>query len=206
MKARIISVKDPDAVRAALSVLRRGGVIAYPTETAYGLGADATKKSAVKKIYRVKRRPAAKLLSVIIGDVRTAKKFAVIDKKAQQIASAFMPGPLTIVCDIRPSALKRAMPRSELAWRIPSHWFALELVEKFGKPITATSANISGNKPIYKIGEIVKTFGKKVDLIVDGGNLQKKAVSTIFDVRNDAIIRKGPVSKQKILSKVRAKR
>jgi L-threonylcarbamoyladenylate synthase len=203
MSAKIISVKDPEAVKAALSVLRRGGVIAYPTETAYGLGADATKKAAVKRIYRIKRRPASKLLSVIIGDLRTAKKYAVVDKRTQQIVRAFMPGPLTLVCEIRPSPLKRAMPRTELAWRIPSHWFALELVEKYGKPITATSANISGNKPNYRIKEIEKIFGKKVDLIVDGGNLPKKAVSTIFDVKKNTIIRKGPVSKQKILSKAR---
>lgn len=201
--ARIVSVKDPSALKSALSTLRRGGIIAYPTETAYALGADATKRHAVKRIYAAKRRPASKLLSVIVGDLRTAKKYAEIDRRAAALSGAFMPGPLTLVCPARPGPLKKAMPRTELAWRIPSHWFALELAENFGKPVTATSANISGSRPLYKISDVIRTFRKKVDLIVDGGDLQRRPVSTIFDVRRAVVIRRGPVSKKRIMEKMR---
>lgn len=187
----IISVTDKNAVKYALQVLRQGGVIVYPTESSYGIGADFSNEKAVRRIFRIKGRIKGKKLSVIVGSIAAIKKYAIIRKDAAALARKFMPGPLTLVVN--------AKPKGTIAFRIPSHPFALSLAKRYKKPITATSANISDKPSLYKIKDVIRIFGGSVDLIIDAGDLPKNKPSTIYDLSKKKLLRKGPVSERKIL-------
>jgi L-threonylcarbamoyladenylate synthase len=184
MKTKLINVKDKQCMREAIRVLKKGGVVIYPTETSYGIGADFSSGKARKKVYSIKGRGKEKKLSVIVSNLAMISKIATIDEDAQALIRKFMPGPLTLVVKAK---------RGTIAFRIPSNKFALTLTERFGKPITATSANISGKPQIYEIIKIIQTFNGKVDLVVDAGDLKKKKPSTIYDVVNKKLLRRGPV-------------
>ncbi len=180
----------------AVRVLRKGGLLVYPTETAYGLGCDATSAKAVKKIYAVKGRGTNKPLSVIFGSMQIAKKYVSLDKPARLLMRKFMPGPLTLVT--RPKRKLAGSPKNEIAFRIPSSEFALALAKKLKKPVTATSANISGKKPVYTFKDAFAIFNNKIDAIVDAGNLPERRVSTIFSLGSMSILRKGAISEKEI--------
>lgn len=189
MKAEILKLNDKGAFRA-VQILSKGGIIVYPTETCYGLGADATNDEAVKKIIDLKKRDTGKKLSVAFSDIRMAKKYLVITKNAEKLIKEFMPGPLTLIVESK--------EQKRVGFRIPNNKFALKIIRKLGKPVTATSANISGEGEIYKIKDVIKIFDGKVDAIIDGGDLKKTKPSTIFCVVEDRILRKGPISEKKI--------
>lgn len=196
IKTAIFKASDSRAIGRAVAKLRKGGIIIYPTETAYGIGADPTNASAIRKVYRAKRRPKEKMLSVITGSPATIKRYVKLDHPTLKLVRKFMPGPLTLVSE--PKAGKNS-----IAWRIPSHWLALELAKRFGKPIISTSANISGQPPLYRFDDVCKAFIGKVDVIIGGGNLPRRTPSTIFDVRKMKVLRKGPISKSSILAALR---
>jgi L-threonylcarbamoyladenylate synthase len=147
----------------------------------------------VRKVYRVKRRAREKMLSIIVGSHTIAKNHIAMDNRTLRLVRKFMPGPLTLVSPARSG-------KHTIAWRIPGHWLALELAKRFGKPIVATSANISGGLPLYKFEDVKRVFDGKADIIINSGNLPKRTPSTIFDVQKMKILRKGPVSKKSILA------
>lgn len=178
-----------EAIEEAIKTLKRGGVIVYPTETSYGLGADYTNKRAIKKIFKIKKR-ADKKLSVIVSSLFVIKKYAIIDEDAEKLVREFMPGPLTLVVKKR--------EKGTIAFRISSNEIAFSIAKKFKKPIIATSANISGLGDNYEIKKIREIFEDKVDLIIDGGNLRKRKPSTIYDVENRKILREGPITEKMI--------
>ena len=186
----ILKVKEKNAVKYAISILKQGGLVIYPTESSYGIGADFNNNEAKKRIYAIKKRAKSKQLSVIAGSLAAMRRYAIIENDASLLAGKFMPGPLTLV-------VKRK-GRGTIAFRISSHPFALALAKLYGKPITATSANIAGKKAVYKIGDAIKKFGGKVDLIIDGGYLPRRNPSTVYDVEKKKILRKGPVSEKDI--------
>lgn len=191
----IVKASESKAVEYAARVLKQGGVIIYPTESSYGIGADAANMKAVRRIFRIKGRIKGKKLPVIVGSLAAIKKHALIDRNASVLIKKFMPGPLTII-------VKRK-GKGTIAFRIPSHPFALALARKFRKPITATSANVSGRAALYKIRDVINAFGGSVDLIIDAGNLPKRRTSTIYDVKKGKVIRKGPVKERNIVKALR---
>lgn len=196
MKTTVIKSKGENAVRAAVNALKKGGIVIYPTETSYGIGADATKSNAIRKIFRLKARENGKPISIIISSLAMAKKYAFIDALSRKLIKQFMPGPLTLIS--KKKNLPDILSKNTIAWRIPSHPFALALVKKSGRPITATSANLSGKRQLYRIKEVAKTFSGCVDLIIDAGNLPRRSPSTVFDTINQKILRKGPVKEKGI--------
>ncbi|MBI2075868.1 MAG: threonylcarbamoyl-AMP synthase [Candidatus Aenigmarchaeota archaeon] len=196
MKTVIIKAKYKNAISAAVRVLKKGGIIIYPTETSYGIGADAANSDAIKKIFRIKIREKGKQISIIVSSLSMAKEYAVIGILTKKLAQKFMPGPLTLIS--KKKNLPGILSKNTIAWRIPSHAFALALVKKFGKPITATSANKSGKPQMYKINNVIKSFPGSVDLIIDAGNLPRQRPSTIFDTINQKIVRKGPIKEKDI--------
>ena len=125
-----------------------------------------------------------------------AKEYAVIGKDAEALMKKFMPGPLTLV--VKKKSLPDELSEDTVALRISSHRFANSMVKNFGKPVTATSANISGKNPVYNIDEIKDVFMGKVSVIVDAGSLKKRKPSTIYDVANKAIIRQGKITRNQI--------
>jgi L-threonylcarbamoyladenylate synthase len=193
-KTIILKVNNMKAVPLAVSILRKGGLVIYPTETSYGIAADATSPAAIKKINLLKKR-AGKFMPIIVSDIKMAAKYIVLNNEIKKLMKRFMPGPLTLV------AKKKNMRTARLlgGFRIPLNEFALKLVKSFGKPITATSANISNEPPIYGIGWIKKTFLGKVDLVIDAGNLKKRLPSTVFDAERRVIIRKGKIKEKEIM-------
>ncbi|HLD49518.1 MAG TPA: L-threonylcarbamoyladenylate synthase [archaeon] len=165
-------------ITEAVSILKTGGIIVYPTETAYGLGCDATNKKAVRKIFVIKKRAKAKKLPVIVSSVAMAKKYAVIRKNQEKMLKKKY---TTIVFPAK---------KGTTALRISCNNIARSLTKKLGKPIVATSANISGSEPIYEISAIKRIFSGKVNAIIDAGNLKKKKVTRIINATTGRVLRK----------------
>jgi tRNA threonylcarbamoyl adenosine modification protein (Sua5/YciO/YrdC/YwlC family) len=193
----VVSVKSKDAVKKCMEVLEQGGTVIYPSETCYGVMADATNEKAVRKVYRIKERDKNKPLLMLVSDLEMAKKYAVLNPVAERLIERFMPGPLTIITDKTKNVLD-VVNKKEVSFRIPGDRFSQELVKKFGRPVVSTSANKSGRPPIYEIEKIKRLFSEEVDLIVDGGNLPRRPPTTVFDTRSLKILRHGKITARQI--------
>lgn len=200
MKTKVLTVNLREREKAARSIeqaakaISAGEVIVYPTETSYGLGADATNPQAVARVYELKGRPEGKPLPIIVSDLGMAKEYAEINPVAEELARAFMPGPLTLIVDKKPS-LPDALSKQGVAFRIPSNHFARAITSESGKPVTSTSANESDKPPIYRESEVRQAFDGKVPLILTSGDLTETLSSTIIDTRcyPPKLVREGPV-------------
>lgn len=190
-----------------VTVLKLGGVVVYPTDTLYGLGANALEVGPVGRVFKIKARAKDKPLPVIVKNLNWAKELAYIYKKEEKILKAVWPGAITVILrkkNIVPDLVTAG--KTEVALRIPNHPFVNKLLGRFGFPLTATSANISGEEPSMKISEIIDVFKSiydKPDLIIDVGDLPPSEPSTILDLTSDKpkILRVGPV-KPEILRKI----
>ncbi|MBS3054539.1 MAG: threonylcarbamoyl-AMP synthase [Candidatus Aenigmarchaeota archaeon] len=192
MKSIILNAKKKSSLKEATAILKKGGIIIYPTETSYGIGADFSNEDAKEKIYDIKERDRDKPLSGIVSRVAMIKRYAKITHETQLLCKQFMPGPLTLVVPTNGAGT--------IAFRVPGHGFARKLSAALKRPITATSANVSGNEPLYSISGVMEAFDGKVDAIVDAGNLPKRRPSTIYDVENDKLLREGPITLEQIHS------
>lgn len=177
------------------AVLKRGGVIAYPTDTVYGLGADATNTKAIAKVYAIKGRDFRKPLSIAVSSVKMLGKCAKIGKREGLLIKSLwkaglFPGPTTLLLRKKnlPSILTNGSPMVGI--RIPASKACLSIVKNFDRPITSTSANPSGMRPAKSHGSIDKSIREKVDIVVKGKCAHGKE-STIIDSRLMAISRKG---------------
>ncbi len=182
--------------KKAREIIKDGGLIVYPTETAYGLGADALNKRAVEKVYDAKQRPRNKGLTVIVSSLEVAEEYADLSEKEKILIEEFMPGPLTLV-----AKKKDNMPdnvNNKFVFRISSSPLAREIAEK--TPLIATSANISGEKTSYSVDDISEELLEKVDFVLDKGHLPSGPTSTIAEVKNSEVFihREGPISQEEI--------
>ena len=181
-----IDSRNPDRkkIAAAVAVLKEGGVIAYPTETFYGLGADAFNKAAVEKVFTIKGRGFDNPVSVIIDDESALNTLVTeIPEKARILMKRFWPGPLTIVFRAAPSVSARLTANTgKIGVRISSHPIAALLARELGAPLTATSANLSGRKEAVSAAGVKESLGDLPDLIIDGGETPGRPGSTILDV------------------------
>jgi tRNA threonylcarbamoyl adenosine modification protein (Sua5/YciO/YrdC/YwlC family) len=192
MDTLIIKSNDRKAAALASSVMKKGGIVVYPTETSYGIGCDYTNKKACKKIFYLKKRPLSKNMVTIVSSISMAIKYAKLTNDEIRAARKLMPGPLTIAVN------------DKFSFRVSSNRFARTIAKKLARPIVSTSANMSGGSDNYRIKDVIRLFSGKVDLIIDGGNLKKVRPSTIVNLRDGInIIRKGPVSKKKIMKSLR---
>ena len=161
-------------VAEAVKILHQGGTVAYPTETAYGLGADFFNPLAVKKVYAIKGRSFKKRLSVLVSSLAQARKLVKLDSRSLKLARKYWPGPLTLV-------LPAVDGKETLAVRQSSAKLATALIRKLGRPITATSANLSGRPENYSAEEVIKSFKnrkRRPDLVLDAGRLPQRKDST----------------------------
>ena len=196
--------KVEEVLKKAVKILQSGGVVVYPTDTLYGLGANAFNEDAILKIQKIKKQDKNKPISVIVRDIKMARKIACLDSKVEKILNEIWPGPITIVLrkkDIAPYALTGG--GETVAIRIPDNEFILALINKIDFPITATSANISGEKDLLKTEEIVEKFRNSKpspDLFINAGNIKNSLASTIIDltIGIPKILRVGIVGKDKI--------
>jgi L-threonylcarbamoyladenylate synthase len=189
----------------AVQILKAGGIVVYPTDTAYGLGVDATNLAAVKRLYRLKGRDFRNPIHVIPPFRNTIGKFVRISAQAKKLIDNLMPGPLTVVLPLRasgPSWKLLSAGTKTLGIRRPKHKMALDLAMLLGKPITTTSANISGKPNTYSIVEVKRQFNKskiRPDFYLDGGKLKKTKPSTVVSlVGHVKILRQGPIKETKI--------
>jgi L-threonylcarbamoyladenylate synthase len=201
----ILSEKSKSVVKKATEVLREGGVIAYPTDTAYGLGVDATNDEAISRLYKIKNREGNKPTHVVVSDIDMANHYVVFNKEARMLAKVFLPGPLTIILKNKGRVSKRIVGENgTLGIRMPNSEFIQSLVKEFRLPITTTSANKTGDPAPYSVDEIKNSFGEdfeKIDLVIDGGELKRVLPSTLVDLSRKEIkvLREGPINKEEIL-------
>lgn len=191
-----VSVKE--ALSQAAACLAGGGLVAFPTETVYGLGADALNAEAAAKIYAAKGRPSDNPLIVHIASVEDMEKLAYINEQAKVLAQAFWPGPLTIILpkkDIVPYGTTGGL--DTVAIRMPSHPVALELIRKSGVYVAAPSANTSGRPSPTRAEHVIEDMTGKIEYIVDGGAVGIGIESTIVDVSGEVptILRPGFITK-----------
>jgi L-threonylcarbamoyladenylate synthase len=171
----------------AVSVLRRDGIIVYPTETVYGLGADAFSEDAVIRVYEVKRRPLSRPMSIAVSDADMLWAIAMVDDEQEEFINRFLPGPVTVVLRATsciPSLLTGGT--GHIGVRIPDNETALAIIAELDAPITATSANITGKRPPTRPDEVTVVY----DLLVDEGELPGTP-STVVDLVNRQILRAG---------------
>jgi L-threonylcarbamoyladenylate synthase len=186
----------------AAAILRRGGLVAFATETVYGLGADATNAEAVSKIFAAKGRPGTNPLIVHVADIATARRYvAAWPEAAERLARAFWPGPITIVLPKGKQIVDAVTAGLEtVAIRCPDHPVALELLRRFGGAVAAPSANRSSRISPTTAEHVRRELGDKVELILDGGPCLVGIESTVIDLASGsaAILRPGGISREQI--------
>ncbi len=187
-------------IEEAIKVLKKGGIIIYPTETVYGVGVDATNKKAVDRLNKYKQRPLGKPYSIAVSDKVMAAKYVDINDAANNLYQEFLPGPLTIVSTGTHKVAQGVESEyGTLGVRIPNYKIVIDIIQKFGKPITATSANASYKKRPYKISDILENISEKqkslIDLIIDAGTLPPNEPSTVIDTTLDdpVVLRQGDI-------------
>lgn len=201
-KTRVLPVDEPNLLHAVIEKLRQGGLVAFPTDTVYGLGADAWNATAVDRIYSVKDRSELKAIPVLLGAAEDLLRVAHEPLPiVWQLAAQFWPGPLTIVVERRPDLPLAVSAGDTVGVRVPDHPFALELLAEAG-PLAVTSANRSGEDSARTAQAVLEGLGERIDLLVDGGEAPGGVPSTVIDctVEPPRLLRQGPLHLEALLS------
>ena len=190
--------------RDVQSILDSGGVVAFPTDTFYGLGADPFNPDALSKIFQIKRRPADKPLLVLIHSLDALDSLTLeVTDNARKLMEHFWPGPLTLIFKAPPE-LPEALTAGSgtIGIRLPNHLFTLKLLEALDRPLTAPSANISGSGELTTAEQVDNTLEGELDLIIDGGPTPGGKVSTVLDTTTNppTLIREGALSRSDLES------
>jgi len=195
----MLNITSADIDRA-VECLERGEVIIFPTETSYGIGCDAANAEAVARVFLIKGRPDDKGAPIIIPDQESAFNYIEVNDRANQLMDRYWPGPLNIIGPVKEGSpvAERCAHFGTQAVRLSSHPFCATLARRLGKPIVASSANISGKDAAYSINEVKQAFAErpdKPDCIIDGGDLPKLPASTTVKIEGDKIevLRQGSV-------------
>ncbi|MBI2577887.1 MAG: threonylcarbamoyl-AMP synthase [Candidatus Wildermuthbacteria bacterium] len=197
---RIISVppeKDTSRfIKNIVEALGKGKVVAAPTDTVYGLLADATNAKSVNKIFKIKQREIGKPLYVFVADIAMARKFATIEESKEEFLKSVWPGKVTVIFKSKSKLPKELGTEQTVGFRIPNHDIILRILRQFGGPITGTSANISGTPSVLDSKEVISQFeGKEFqpDIVIDAGKIPHSLPSTVIDWtgKDQKIVRKG---------------
>ncbi len=184
---------SPRSIQRVVDILRNGGVIAYPTDTVYGIGCDIFNKKAIERIYQLKRKDKKSPLSFVCSDLSHISEFAKISNYAYRIMKRHLPGPYTFILNASSSVPKVLMPRKKtVGIRIPDNNITLSIVKTLGNPVISTSANISGQETGSDPYDIESQLKHSLDEIVDGGILAGDP-STVIDLTGDmpVVLREG---------------
>ena len=175
---------DEDGLRKAAEILKKGGVVAHPTDTCFGLAADISNKEAVRRVALIKKSPMHKPLSIIVRGIKDIEKIAEVSHEQLEFIYKYLPGPYTIIVPKKSHCEYQNFERT-IGLRIPRHPLSIKLVEILNKPITTTSANITRGKSMYNAEEIRKTFENETfqpDLIINSGPIPKNPSSRIVNL------------------------
>ena len=207
MKTDIIPATATGVIVRAMKILHAGGLVAFPTDTVYGVGTLAFEEKAVESIYAAKDRPIEKAIPVLIGEMEDLKKVAVnIPGSAVRLASHFWPGPLTILVPKMPSLPESVSATETVGVRVPDHQVARALLRAAG-PMAVTSANISGQPSPSTAQEVFAQLNGRIELIIDGGTTPGGVPSTVVDCSQEEIriLREGPITEKELLSALEVK-
>jgi L-threonylcarbamoyladenylate synthase len=202
MNTQIIPANSNLAIQQVLKVLRAGGLVAFPTDTVYGLGALAFNGKAVEAIYIAKDRPAEKAIPILLGDLGDLPKVtSSLPPMAAKLASRFWPGPLTLIVPKNLNLPEAVSATATVAVRVPNHEIARAILRAAG-PMAVTSANISGQPSPVTADEVFAQLGGRIELIINGGKTPGGKPSTLVDCTGNepAILRDGPISMKELLS------
>ena len=202
MQTKIIAADNHQAIQRALETLLKGGLVAFPTDTVYGLGAVAFDDQAVASIYLAKERPIEKAIPILIGDARDLEKISDDFRDVvRSLAAHFWPGPLTIIVPKKPTLPEAVSATATVGVRVPDHPVARELLRAAG-PMAVTSANISGQASPSTAQEVFDQLNGRIELIIDGGQTPGGIPSTLVDCSGEEIqvLRDGPISLEQILA------
>ncbi len=197
------AVATPETIAQAAKILADGGLVAFPTETVYGLGADATNGEAVAGIFAAKGRPRFNPLIVHVTDIEQAQQHGEFSPAARRLAQMFWPGALTLVLPRRAQTRLSHLVSAGLdtvALRVPSHPVAQQLLLRSGRPIAAPSANVSGKVSATTAAHVAESLGGKIDFILDGGAAALGLESTVIGFENDlpVLLRPGAIARDEI--------
>lgn len=195
MRTEVLLASSPDAIPRALAILKEGGLVAFPTDTVYGVGVLVFDGKAVESIYAAKDRPLEKAIPVLIGDAADLKKVgADIPDAARKLAARFWPGPLTILVPKRVDLPESISATETVGVRVPDHPVARALLRAAG-PMAVTSANISGAQSPVTAEEVYEQLGGRIALIIDGGRTLGGVPSTLVDCTAPELklLREGPI-------------
>jgi L-threonylcarbamoyladenylate synthase len=201
MQTLMLPAGDPESITQALSILQAGGLVAFPTDTVYGVGALAFDGTAVESIYAAKDRPVEKAIPVLLAGVEELEKVAAkVPPMARRLAILLWPGPLTLVVPKTASLPEAVSGSSSVAVRVPDHPAALALLGKAG-PMAVTSANRSGEPSPASASDVMRQLGGRIPLILDGGSTPGGIPSTLLDCMGNkpVILREGPIGLSQIL-------
>jgi|SaaInlLV_10m_DNA_2_1039722.scaffolds.fasta_scaffold04036_6 L-threonylcarbamoyladenylate synthase len=197
MTAKILNLKNPDTytenIKVAANALLSGKIVAFPTETVYGLGVCADNNTAIDNLYSVKRRSRDKKLSIMISKTEEVSKYVKhVPLIAKKLIGAFWPGPLTIILDLDDN--------STVGLRNPDNRVIRDLINEVAVPIASTSANISGGSPAIDAQQVISNFSDKIDVVLDGGPAEAGNPSTVVKIWDDTykIIRHGVIGKERL--------
>jgi len=187
---------DPEHVARAAERLRAGAVIAFPTDTLYGVGARAADPAAVARLYQLKRRPSTQPMVWLVSDRDQAALFAVVSPAAEELMARFWPGPLTMVLPARAQT-----DGPTIAVRAPNHDVALGLLRALGEPIASSSANPMGQSPPVDADQVIAALGDELDVVLDDGPCAIGQPSTILDLTGPApqILRQGAIPPSELI-------
>ncbi len=203
-----LSASESNAITRAVEVLRAGGLVAYPTDTVYGLAALATNDEAVEKLFAVKQRPPEQSMPLLIASPRDLAQIAAdVPPVARRLIGQFWPGGLTIVMPKAATFHSKAIVGDTVGVRVPDHPIPRQLVQLLNAPITGTSANVSGGPQPMTADDVRKQLGDSIDLIVDGGRCEGGTPSTVVDCTTEPprIVREGAISREELVRAARVR-
>ena len=190
MIPNIVKSKDPLAVERSINILKKGGVIVYPTDTLYGFGVDANNNYAIERINKLKSRHSPMI--VIACRFEQAMSWTIIKEKDIEIAKKILNSSSTLILDAKKNIVSNKIlgkNNTTLGVRIPKHKYCYDISKEYDKPITTTSVNRSGEQPLNDPKLISKIFGESIDLLIDDGKIKKSAGSKIYELKESQAIR-----------------
>lgn len=202
MKTEVLSINDRDCLDHALQVLHAGGLVAFPTDTVYGLGALAFNRVSIGRLYGVKERERDRPLPVLISSQDQLNRIAArLKPAAQLLADQFWPGPLTIVIESHPDLPEEISASGTVGVRIPDHPFARQLLSRTG-PMAVTSANLSNHPSPRNAEEVLHELAGRIELLINGGTTPGQVPSSVVDCIDDTpiMLREGPITMQQIMA------
>lgn len=202
MNSQLLSAIQPSSITTAISLLKQGEIIAFPTDTVYGLGADAFNEEAILKLFEAKGREYNKAIAILVGSYKQLQLLTEhINAQAESLISEFWPGGLTVIVEKKAGLPISLSPTNTIGIRMPDHPVAIKLLEEFG-PLATTSANLSGGKNPQNAAEVLGQLNERIPLILDGGPCQGGIPSTIVDCTASPvkILRQGAITSDRIFS------